>query len=219
MTVLARRGLIFLALFAWCGALLAGRVWRSHTFAFAFLVWNLFLALLPAVFAVLFARAMNRGSHALVRAIWFVLWLLFLPNAPYIVTDFIHLAPQPNVPLWFDIALLLSFAGTGLLLGYSSVADVQSAIAARFGRVAGWSIAFASLVLSGFGIYLGRFLRWNSWDAMTDPFDLATYVARHSLHPMAHHRTIAVTFVYGVGLALGYVAYQLPRWTTSGTSR
>ena len=209
MTVIARRSLIFLALFAWCGALLAGRVYRSGTLAFTFLVWNLFLAVLPAIFALLFARAIKHGSSAIVRAIWFVLWLLFLPNAPYIVTDFIHLTTQPRVPLWFDIALLLSFAGTGLLLGYSSVADVQAAIASRFGRVTGWVVSFASLALSGFGIYLGRFLRWNSWDAITDPFDLATYIAHHSLH--AHRRSIAVTLVYGAGLALGYLAYQLPR--------
>ncbi|HSP34452.1 MAG TPA: DUF1361 domain-containing protein [Thermoanaerobaculia bacterium] len=211
MTVVARRALIFAALFAWCGFLLAGRVYRSGTLAYTFLVWNLFLAMLPAVFGVLFARATQRGSFAIVRAIWFVLWLLFLPNAPYIVTDFIHLTAMPRVPLWFDIALLLSFAGTGLLLGYSSVADVQGAIALRFGRAVGWCVAFLAVLLSGFGIYLGRFLRWNSWDAFTDPFDMATYIARHSLHPLAHERSVAVTLVYGVGLALGYVAYQLPR--------
>jgi uncharacterized membrane protein len=211
MTVIARRALIFAALIAWCGALLVARVAKSGTLAYTFLVWNLFLALLPALFALLFARATKHGNPAVVRAIWFVLWLLFLPNAPYIVTDFVHLTALPRVPLWYDVALLLSFAGTGLLLGYSSVADVQAAIASRFGRAAGWFVAFASLVLSGFGIYLGRFLRWNSWDAITDPFDLATYIARHSIHPMSHRRSVAVTLIYGVGLALGYLAYQLPR--------
>jgi uncharacterized membrane protein len=211
MTVVARRALIFAALIAWCGALLVARVVRSGSFAYTFLVWNLFLAVLPPIFAVLFARATQRGSSPAVRIIWFVLWLLFLPNAPYIATDFVHLAAQPRVPLWFDIALLLSFAGTGLLLGYSSVADVQSAIASRFGRITGWIVAFSALILSGFGIYLGRFLRWNSWDAITDPFDVATYIARHSTHPASHPRTIAVTIIYGAGLALGYVAYQLPR--------
>ena len=211
MTVLERRLLIFAALVAWCGSLLAARVYRSGTLTYTFLLWNLFLAMLPALFGFVFARATQRGGGAFVRTISFVLWLLFLPNAPYIITDFVHLKALPRIPLWFDTALLLSFAGTGLLLAYSSVADVQSAIAARFGRLAGWLVAFFSLLLSGFGIYLGRFLRWNSWNAITEPVDVAKFIARHSMHPLVHQRGIAVTLIYGAGLALGYVAYQLPR--------
>ena len=211
VTELRKRTLIFAALIAWCCALLAVRVLRSGSFAYSFLVWNLVLAMIPAVAALLFMRARSRA----VQVMWFVIWLLFLPNAPYIVTDFVHLHARANVPLWFDIALLLSFAGTGLLLGYSSLADVQTVLARRFGHVASWSAAFIALLLSGFGIYLGRFLRLNSWDAVSNPIALASYLGRGAMNPLAHPRTIAVTFVYGIGLVLGYLAYQLPRFRTN----
>jgi uncharacterized membrane protein len=207
VTELRHRTLIFAALIAWCGALLVARAVKSNSFAYSFLVWNLFLAVIPAVAAVLFVRA---RSHA-AQITWFAVWLLFLPNAPYIVTDFVHLHARANVPLWFDIALLLSFAGTGLLLGYSSLADVQTVLTREFGAVASWSAALIALLLSGFGIYLGRFVRLNSWDAISNPLALAAYLGRGAMDPLGHPRTIAVTLVYGVGLALGYLAYQLPR--------
>ena len=116
------------------------------------------------------------------------------------------------MPLWYDIALLISFSGTGLLLGYSSIADVQHLVARRFGNASGWAFAFGALLLAGFGIYLGRFLGWNSWDALAHPFGIAAHFARGAADPFAHLRTIAVTLIYGCGLALGYVAYQLPRF-------
>lgn len=134
------------------------------------------------------------------------MWLAFLPNAPYILTDFVHFRHRPPVPLWYDLALLLSCAGTGLLLGYASLANVQSFIARRFGPRVGWLTAVASLVLSAFGIYLGRFLRWNTWDMVTNPIALLTDVAPRVLNPFAHPRTTGVTVVFGGMLVLGYVA-------------
>ena len=203
--------LIFAALITWCTLLVAARVWRSHSLMHVFLLWNLFLAAVPAIAAIFFMRA----KSTIARSIWFVVWLLFLPNAPYIVTDFIHLAVYPRIPMWFDIALLASFAGTGLLLCYSSVDDVRATLAQRFGSATSWTIAIAALLLSGFGIYLGRFARLNSWDALTDPLDLARYISHGAVHPFAHPKTIAVTVIYGVGLVLGYFAYQLPRLRTN----
>jgi uncharacterized membrane protein len=93
------------------------------------MAWNLFLAAVPAVAAWLFARAMGRDSSTIEKVGWFLVWLIFLPNAPYIITDFVHLTPRPGIPFWYDTALLVSCAGTGLLLGYTSIADVQFVIA------------------------------------------------------------------------------------------
>ena len=136
----------------------------------------------------------------------FVVWLLFLPNAPYIVTDFIHLRARPPVPLWFDILLLISSAGTGLLLGYGSVMIVQRAVERRVGTRTGWLAATGALFLSAFGIYLGRFVRFNSWEALTDPMPLFSDIAYRLMNPMDHPRTFAVTALYGVALLLGYAA-------------
>jgi uncharacterized membrane protein len=174
-----------------------------------FLVLNLILATIPVLASSAFAESHRRRYPPAVQVISFVIWLLFLPNAPYIVTDFIHLQPRHGVPIWYDIALLTSAAGTGLLLGYSSLADVQSVVSARFGRRAGWSTAFAALALSAAGIYLGRFLRWNSWDALTNPRRLVHDVAQRGINPLEHPRSVVVTIVYGVSLSLGYIALHV----------
>jgi len=201
------RVLLFAALLFWCIALLAARIVYSHSLSYAFVVWNLFLAVIPAVAAALFVRARS----AFAKALSFIVWLAFLPNAPYIATDFVHLRMRPGVPLWFDIALLLSCAATGILLAFTSVADVQGVIAKRYGKGIAWTFALAVLVLCGFGIYLGRFLRWNSWDLATDPFARMSYLATSATHPLAHPRTFAVTLIYGISLALGYTAFRLTR--------
>jgi uncharacterized membrane protein len=208
MSPLMKRLLLFGVLLGWCGFLLAARVVHSGSVSFVFLVWNLFLASIPAFAAAAFVRAADRGSPPLVQTGWFALWLVFLPNAPYIVTDFMHLRPRPLVPLWYDIAVLASCAGTGLLLAFSSLTDVQGVLARKFSRLAGWTLAAAALVLSGFGIYLGRFLRWNSWDALSSPLQLAADIVERLLDPPSHPQTFGVTIVYGVGLLLGYAAFR-----------
>jgi uncharacterized membrane protein len=192
----------------WCAALLLFRFARSGSLAFGFLAWNLFLAAVPAVAAAMFARAAAKQSRVIVQVVWFIVWLVFLPNAPYIITDFVHLTPSAAIPLWYDIALLTSCAGTGLLLGYTSIADVQTVITRKFSASLGWSVVIAAIFLSGFGIYLGRFLRWNSWDTLSNPLRLFPDVAGRVLDPLAHPRMLAVTAVYGVGLFVGYVALR-----------
>lgn len=197
------------ALCAWCVFLLAARALYSGHLLFEFLVWNLFLAGVP-VGAALVLRALSaRGVRTLpAQSLVFALWLLFLPNAPYLLTDLVHLEYRPPVPLWFDVAMLTSFAATGLLLAYASVADVEAVVARRFGRWAGSGVALLSLALSGIGIYLGRFWRWNSWDLLTSP----TSVARDALDffgdPLADPRAWAVPVIYGIALVLGYLAVR-----------
>ena len=208
MSPTLRRLVVVALLLGWCAFLIAARwAWTGRP-AFGFLAWNLFLAALPAVASTFFGRAVRAGRPAWVGALWFAGWLLFLPNAPYIVTDFLHLHEWPGVPLWFDIALLTSAAGTGLMLGYASTAEVHRVVAARVSPAAGWAVACAAQLLSGFGIYLGRFLRWNSWDVVADPLGRLADLVTRGMHPAQHPRTLAVTFVYGVGLALGYVALR-----------
>jgi uncharacterized membrane protein len=214
------RLLLFGMLLSWCAALLLFRFARSGSFALRFLAWNLVLAAIPAVAAWFFARAMAKGSSLIEQVGWFVIWLVFLPNAPYIITDFVHLTQRPGIPFWYDTALLISCAGTGLLLGYTSIADVQAAITRRFSALAGWVLVIAAVLLSGFGIYLGRFLRWNSWDTVASPHQLYPEIADRLINPLSHPQAVGVTAVYGVGLFLGYVALRF--WqpaTLGGTER
>jgi uncharacterized membrane protein len=217
MSAHARRALVFAALLGFCAALIAMRATRTGSTSYAFLLWNLFLAAIPAVAAWLFTLAAARRART-VQFVTFMVWLLFLPNAPYLITDFIHLRPHPVVPLWFDVALFTSCAGTGLLLGYTSLADVQHVIARRHGRSAGWTVAAVSLLLSGFGVYVGRFLRWNSWDAVTNPQRLFADIVSRVVNPLSHPRTVGMTIIYGAGLLLGYIALRVIGSTTERRS-
>ena len=203
-----QRILVVAALLLWSVSLVSFRIYKVHDGGGYSLLWNLFLAALPLAWSSIFGSAVARK-----RWIWaglsFVLWILFLPNAPYLLTDLIHLRAEVDVPLWYILAMLLSCAATGTLIGYISLMDVHAAIERRFGFAAGWTLAIASLLGCGFGIYLGRFLRWNSWDALTHPLLFAHTVVRHFVNAHAQPRPLAVTLVYGGGLIVGYIALRV----------
>ena len=172
------------------------------------LLWNLFLAAIPLGWSAAFSAAMTRGRPAW-ATLWFALWILFLPNAPYLLTDLIHLTPKPNVPQWYILAMLLSCAATGTLLGYISLMEVHATIERRFGFYAGWLLASSSLMLCGFGIYLGRFLRWNSWDAFTHPLLFVRTVVGQFVDAGGYPHPVPVTLIFGGGLIIGYVALRV----------
>ncbi len=166
--------------------LLVVRMDRVGELAFVFLRWNLFLAWIPFVLSLGVAAVHARGGP---RPLLWVLgagWLLFLPNAPYILTDFIHLGRVGGAPLWFDAALIGTFAATGLALGLASLLIVHQVVEARAGRLVGWVVAVSSLVLSAIGIYLGRFPRFNSWDVVTDPHGLVGVVLQRLADPLGN---------------------------------
>lgn len=181
------------------------------------MIWNLFLAVLPLLFGLAFIKCMQRENRFL-TGFYFVLWLLFLPNAPYLLTDLIHIfdalgAYDSNqvkpAKLWSLLAMLLSCAGTGTLLGYFSLFDVQQIIEVKRGARMGWIVAVSSLMLCGFGIYLGRFLRWNSWDVFVHPLRFARLMLGKTTHFDGQPQPLVVTFVFGIGLILGYVALRV----------
>jgi len=139
-----------------------------------FYIWNLVLAWLPLLFALRVYRLANlRPARWWPLAVSATLWFFFFPNAPYLVTDFLHLKLRPPVPEWFDIVMMMSFAWTGLLLGYLSLLLMQETVRYRKGAAWSWGFAVMMLALGSLGIYLGRFARWNSWDVIFRPYGLA----------------------------------------------
>ncbi len=202
------RLLVVAALLLWSVSLVLFRIYLGHDRLGYSMLWNLFLASLPLLWSSIFQSAVARK-----RWIWaslsFVLWLLFFPNAPYLLTDMIHLQPKPNVPEWYILAMLLSCAATGTLIGYVSLMDVHAAIERRFGFYLGWLLALSSLMLCGFGIYLGRFLRWNSWDALTRPMLFIKTVIGQFVDAGPHPHPVPVTLIFGGGLVIGYVALRV----------
>lgn len=142
------------------------------TTTFLFLIWNLFLAWIPYWLSLAVAPFYERSQSLLLTGGLLFIWLLFLPNAPYILTDLLHLRMRAPIPFWYDLMLLFSFAWTGLLLGIISLYEIHLFIAKQWSRWAGWLVVTISIFLSGLGVYIGRFLRWNSWDIIAQPFEL-----------------------------------------------
>jgi uncharacterized membrane protein len=165
-------------------------VWRFHseysgTEQYAFLIWNLFLAWIPFMISYFtYTLTLNRRwVYIFIPAAAF-LWLIFFPNAPYILTDFQHLANMSGeLPVWYDVMMLIWFAFTGVLLGMVSLFLMQEIMRREFGRWAGWGFVALVTGLSSAGVYVGRFLRWNSWDLFRNPSGMAQYTLERIQDP------------------------------------
>jgi uncharacterized membrane protein len=208
VTSSSTRRLLSLALLglasALCVALVAVRITRTETPEYRFLLWNLFLAWLPFLFALALYDGYRRGRGRLTLAVWGVAWLLFLPNAPYILTDVVHLRDPGAAPLWYDAATVVAFAGTGLALGLGSLFLVQAVVTASRGALAGWTVSLVALALTSVGVYLGRFVGVNSWDAIVDPGRVAEPFLARLDDPLGGARFLAVTAVLTTFLAIAY---------------
>jgi len=183
-------------------ALLALRMLARDNATYGFLAWNLFLAWIPLLLAAAVVTAWRWGLRISVVPL-LALWLLFFPNAPYVITDFVHLRDIGGMPRWFDVLLIGSFAATSLALGFVSLHLVQNLIRATLGVAWSWVAALTVIALSGVGVYLGRVEQLNSWDVL-DPTRL-----RAALHAAAEqdHRVLLTVFLTCV-LAAAYVVGQ-----------
>jgi uncharacterized membrane protein len=206
--LLARRSLYPVLLSSALAVILfAGRVYLSRTAVFAFLGWNLILAWIPYLLS-LWADYLQRHYPRYWWGLFVpgVLWLTFLPNASYIVTDFWHLTERPPVPIWYDIGLLAVFSLSGLFLAVLSLQVMQRLVRYYAGSTVSWLFVMVVTGLSGLGVYLGRFLRWNSWDLLLHPRGVLADVATRVADPLAHRQTFGVTFLFGAILFLCYLA-------------
>jgi len=190
-----------------CG-LFASRVYLSHTFTYAFLVWNLFLAWFPYLSSLWAAH-----THWRYPQVWWyllipgALWLIFFPNAPYILTDFWHLRARAPIPIWYDIGMLAAFAWTGLFLGVFSLRTMHRLVQRFAGPIVGWLFVLSSIGLGGLGIYLGRFLRWNSWDLFVRPGRVLTDVVVRVLNPWSYPGAFGVTLLFAAFLLICYLTF------------
>ncbi|MEO5888691.1 MAG: DUF1361 domain-containing protein [Ferruginibacter sp.] len=178
------------------------RICYSGSFRFIFLLWNLFLAWIPFKISLyLTSQKVSNKWHA---AILLAGWLLFFPNALYIVTDLIHLDGRSNVPVWYDAVLLFTSAVAGLLMAFVSLYKVEVFFNKQISNSATNKIIVFCLFIGSFGVYLGRFLRWNSWDIVTNPWDLTKEIAVRFLFPFEYYRTWAITLLFTVLFSLLY---------------
>ena len=171
------------------------------------IAWNLFLAWIPFVLAlIIYDRGRQAASLPALGAAA-LLWLLFLPNAPYILTDLKYIDGFGTASALYDVVLLASAAGAGLLLGLTSLFLMQVVARRLVGAFNAWALVVGALALSSFGIYLGRVQRWNSWDVFARPGSLFGDIAGGLLHPLSHPYPIAVTILFTSFLLASYVVF------------
>jgi len=181
--------------------LLAIRVSIAHQTMYLFYVWNLFLAAIPLVIS---RRLGWQDTFNFKSCLLLMGWLLFFPNAPYIITDIFHYENRPPLPMWFDLLLVLNAAWSGLMFGLCSLLQVELFLS-RYLKPIWVSIYInGSLVLCGYGIYLGRFLRFNSWDIITAPHQLFVASFQHIFNPFDHRGTWGFSLLFGISLILFY---------------
>jgi uncharacterized membrane protein len=186
--------------------LIVTRIALTGRWQLGFLVWNLFLAWLPLAFALGVCRLHRAGvRHGWKLGTLAALWLLFFPNAPYIFTDLIHLNTWFRGHYWVDLTLILMFGLTGFMLGFLSLYLMQSVVAARFGRIVSWLFILAATGLGGLGIYVGRFLRWNSWDILLHPVGLTLDLGHLAAHPLANRHSLFFAALFATFLFFGYL--------------
>jgi uncharacterized membrane protein len=187
------------------------RVIGTDNFNYWFMIWNLFLAWLPVLFVFLLryrlpiTRWMSWQNIVLT-----LLWLIFLPNSFYMVTDFIHLQNTGEILKLYDVAMMMSFVLNGLILGYIGVYVMHHELLKRIKER--WAHLIIGLVIlsCGFAIYLGRYLRWNTWDVLLNPAALLFDISERIIHPALHADTFIITATYFVLIASIYaVSYQL----------
>lgn len=183
--------------------LLMIRLKITQSFFLLFLVWNLFLAIIPFCISMYLTQQKQLKKWQFIS--WTVLWLLFLPNAPYLVTDLIHLQLSDGFIVMIDLVVIVSFASTGLLFYFKSI-QVMEQLFQKYCSKTIRTIFFTVLpFLCGFGIYLGRFLRFNSWDILQEPTSLIVTVGKIIIFPASHW------FAWGVTMAIGTLLWALQK--------
>ena len=191
---------------AFSAVLLMVRMKLNKSFFFLFLIWNVFLAIIPYVITMYLNTKPNLSKFKI--AFWLLVWLAFLPNAPYIITDLIHIRIGNDSLLWLDVLVVLSFAMSGLLLFFMSILDMQHFVKANLKKLSIETVTIIIMFLCGFGVYLGRFLRYNSWEILSNPQVLIADVFNILISPFQHYEAWLFTLGFGAFLVVGFWMFK-----------
>lgn len=175
---------------------------------FLFLVWNLFLAYIPYVLSSFFFKRVGWIESNAKFFFVSIGWLLFIPNSFYIITDLVHLEYRYVVPFWYDLMLILSFVWNGILLGILSVRQMEKIIAAKWQIKTEIYFIYPVMFLNALGVYIGRYLRFNSWDVLTNPFQLAGDIIYLFIHPVQARFDWSMILCYSFFMTLVYITMK-----------
>jgi uncharacterized membrane protein len=183
------------------------RIAYTGKIMFVGLSWNLFLAFIPYCISSFLIGRIDWIENKWKLSLIATAWLLFIPNSFYIITDLFHLEQRLYIPLWFDLVLIFSFAWNGLLLGILSVRQMEKVWQAKW---QGNELVFIYpvMLLNALGIYIGRYLRYNSWDIISDPFDLSEDIIYLLIHPIRNRFDWSMIFCFSVFMTLLYLSLK-----------
>ncbi len=189
-------------------AMLVIRVFYTGKITFISLEWNLFLAFIPY-----FISQWLTGKPSVINNKWmfatvFCTWLVFIPNSFYILTDLFHLQENNNTPLWFDLLLILSFAWNGLVAGILSVRHIEKIVIILWRYKHELLFLYPVMLLNALGIFIGRYLRYNSWDVITNPFHLMMDIFDLLTHPVLYRNAWGMIFFYSVFMVILYMTVK-----------
>jgi uncharacterized membrane protein len=173
---------------------------------YVYLDWNLFLAWVPLWVAQILTHTHQKHRFSTPSlALGSVVWLLFFPNAPYLITDLIHLKNSPESLIWYDAIMHFLFAFSGVLTGLYSMLVVHRLLAKQYSTGQAWVAMVVATVASSYGVFLGRFGRWNTWDVLTNPLQLIKY----SLLQLQNAHAVQVTIAFSFATIVMYVSFYL----------
>ena len=199
--------MILISVFCFCTSIFR-RIYSGY-WTYFFLNWNLFLAFVPwALTSISFIKPKIQQSIMSI-AVLLIFWLLFFPNAPYIITDLFHLRGIGGMPIWYDALMILSYAWAGLLFGFLSLRDIEKILGRKLPRPVVTVLSGFLLFVGSFGIYIGRYLRWNTWDLFTKTSEVLTDIGDRFTNPFAHPTTWGVTLFMGIFLNIIYWSFRL----------
>lgn len=179
-----------------CIMLISLRVIYTERVTFIFLIWNLFLAGIPYLISRLIELKNNTSKLQLLTLTF--TWLIFFPNAPYIITDFVHLSFNKTNMFWVDVSLISIFSITGLLYGITSLDIMYQQVKKHFSLKTANAFYLATIFLAGFGIYIGRILRWNSWDIIANPLKIVSDLFHIISSPIEQHQAWAISLGFSL---------------------
>ncbi|HSW74468.1 MAG TPA: DUF1361 domain-containing protein [Candidatus Saccharimonadales bacterium] len=196
--------------------LFAAGAWRNHSMAFSYLIWNLCLAWLPLGFGLWLERVLRHKVWSSWEALFASgLWLAFLPNSFYMISDFVHIQELQRVDVLYDVVMFSAFIFSGVTLGFLSLYTIHRQLLQRLRwRAAAFGTA-SVILLCSFAIYLGRDLRWNSWDILVNPGGILFDISDRFLHPTAYPQLFTTTLSFFVLLGSLYVVV----WEVARTLR
>jgi uncharacterized membrane protein len=208
-TVILQQVLPIIVGVAWLFVLIGVRMYHTQSLQFGFYIWNTFLAIVPLVISGWLAQQQRIHLKAIIAI---VIWLLFLPNAPYLITDIVHYEERQNVPFWYDIVVTFSAALLGLAITLQSIYFTAILFRKHCSKRTTISLIYVVLILCTYGVYLGRFERFNSWDIVSNTYELITTVCYQWLLPWRYWRVWSFCIVFG---SLLFWAYLLVHNTRS----